>query len=82
MTERLGAGLQIRSRRFDPGYHVAISVLYALDMRYMVHARSEDGLSGEDLVIVADSAEAAIAKYEVAHGDSALPVVTTTTLGA
>lgn len=44
--------------------------------KYIVHATSEDGRSGEDITVSADSPEQAVMKYEVAHGDSALPVVT------
>lgn len=44
-------------------------------MKFLIHARSEDGLAGEDLEIEADSEEQAIAKYELGVG-AELPLVT------
>lgn len=45
--------------------------------QYRITARSEDGLSGEDLDVTANSEEEAILKYEMGVGTE-LPVVTAT----
>lgn len=81
MAEYLGTRLQPAFTPVRIWLPLPLIMQYALTMaRFMIHARSEDGLSGEDMVIVADSEEQAIAKYEMGVGQE-LPLVTAEFIG-